>query len=97
MLADPLFLGCLAVALAIIWAGRRIATRVDHMSINLGNGGNGIHEMVYSKLDSIEEELRQIRSTIEVVDFRVSEIEDHVKPPPEANPFELNPSQAPCG
>jgi hypothetical protein len=59
------------------------------MSINLGNGSNGIHEMAYVKLSAIEDELREIRLAIEGVDFRVSEIEDHMKPAPEINPFEI--------
>jgi len=60
------------------------------MSINLGNGSNGIHEMAYTKLSSIEDELREIRSAVEGIDFRVSEIEDHLKPAREANPFALD-------
>jgi hypothetical protein len=80
MLAEPLFLGCLVIALSILWVGRRIAARVDAMSINLGNGSNGIHEMVYVKLTSIEDELSEMRSGIDALDFRASEIEGHVRP-----------------
>ncbi|WP_088306709.1 hypothetical protein [Novosphingobium sp. B 225] len=93
MLAEPLFLGCLFIALAILWVGRRIAARVDAMSINLGNGSNGIHEMVYTKLTAIEDDLREIRSGIEGLDYRASEIEDHVRPVRQARPQIEGPSE----
>ena len=89
MLDDPLFWGCLAIAAAIVFVGRRIAARVDAMSANLGNGSNGIHEMVYVKLVSIEGELSEIRAGIEGLDYNLSEIEGHVRPKRPTNPYAL--------
>ncbi len=89
MLNEPILWGGLIVGLAVVFTGNRIVAHIDAMSVNLGNGSNGMHAMVADKLISIESELQGIHSTVEGLDFRLSEIEEHVRPEPEPNPFDL--------
>jgi hypothetical protein len=90
MLTDPVFWGGMAVAVAVLFTGGRIVAHIDAMSINLGNGSNGIHAMVADRLLAIEEELHEIRSGIEGLDFVASNIEGHVRPKPEPNPYDMD-------
>ena len=72
----------------MIWVtGKRISLHIDNMSLNLGNGSNGLHQMVYEKLHAIESELSEIKATVESVGMTLSKIEDSVVTDSEENPF----------